>query len=208
VARPFLIAAQLIIFVLTCGILYWAKFLLVPIALAIMCAFVLQPGVSFLERHRIKRAPAVGILIAVAISIVGSLGWLIGSQLSGLLSDIPNYRDNIKEKMAKVRGLAGQNKFAEFQKTIKEVEEELDEEKSDAEAQAKTEAEPGSPPSANPAKEAINEEDLAIPVKVVAQRDLFDISIKEFDPYRRQRRRARGGRLALRRKSGDVRCRG
>lgn len=103
--RPVVVASQLLIFVLICVILYWGKFLLVPVTLAIFCAFVIHPPLRWLEKHGFKRGVTVGLMMAVTLSIVGSLGWVFTQQLTGLLSDIPSYRENIKEKIVGVKGM-------------------------------------------------------------------------------------------------------
>ncbi|MGH7854945.1 MAG: AI-2E family transporter, partial [Candidatus Binatia bacterium] len=60
--------------VLVVAILYWAQEVLVPIAIAILLTFVLNPVVSALERLRLGRVIAVGISVVLAFSILLGAG--------------------------------------------------------------------------------------------------------------------------------------
>ena len=41
------------------GLLYWLQPVVIPIALAILLTFLLSPLLTWLQRHRFPRAPAV-----------------------------------------------------------------------------------------------------------------------------------------------------
>lgn len=85
--------------------LYVAHEVLVPIALAILLSFMLAPVVRLLRRARLGRVPAVVLAVALALGIIVSLGGLIGTQFSQLLSDLPRYATTIEQKILRVRGL-------------------------------------------------------------------------------------------------------
>jgi predicted PurR-regulated permease PerM len=86
-------------------ILYWAQLILVPIAFAVLMAFVLAPVVSALQRW-IGRVPAV--LATVTLSFVGLalVGWLVTQQLASLAGVIPAYQQNIHQKIRDIRGFS------------------------------------------------------------------------------------------------------
>src|SRR5262245_1785803 len=90
---------------LAIAILYSAKLVLVPIAFAILMAFVLAPVVTALQRW-IGRVPAV--LAAVTMSSVGLalVGWLVTQQLASLVGEIPAYQQNIHQKIRDIRGFS------------------------------------------------------------------------------------------------------
>ena len=60
--------------VMIVAILYWAQEVLVPIAVALLITFVLNPVVSALERLRLGRVVSVVIATVFAFSILLSVG--------------------------------------------------------------------------------------------------------------------------------------
>lgn len=190
--RSLLVASQLLIFSIVCALLYWAQFLVVPIALAILCAFVLQPLVSAIERRGIKRVVCVIAVMAVALGILGFLGWIFAKQLNDLVGELPKYRQNIKEKLAGVRGMTDKSSISKLQDTFREVGEEIEAEKKAKEEQEEEQKEkereeaadsrsPDSQATPTPPRPAREEED-PVPVRVVTQEDLLDLSLSELGP--------------------------
>lgn len=83
--------------------LYFAKVVLVPIALAILFTFILATPVGWLERIRVPRFLAVLIMVLIAAGAIGSVGWVVTSQLVDATSQWPKYRTNIKSKIESIR---------------------------------------------------------------------------------------------------------
>src|SRR6478736_740049 len=81
------------------GTLYFAQALLIPLALALTLNFLLAPAVLLLEKARIPRTPAVGIVVIVAFCLIAGVGWVVTSQLLGVAIKLPNYRTNIRDKI-------------------------------------------------------------------------------------------------------------
>jgi predicted PurR-regulated permease PerM len=79
--------------------LYFARVMLVPLALAVLFTFVLAPLVSALERIRIPRFLAIFLVVGVAVSGIGIMGWTVGNQLIDVTNQLPSYKTNIKEKI-------------------------------------------------------------------------------------------------------------
>lgn len=88
--------------VLVIAALYLAKVVFLPFAFAILFAFLLAPLVSSLERIRFPRTLAVLLVIAGFAALLGSVGWLAGSQLIQMAGDLPKYQANIDRKLASV----------------------------------------------------------------------------------------------------------
>jgi predicted PurR-regulated permease PerM len=88
--------------VLVVAALYLAKVVFLPLAFAILFAFLLAPLVSSLQRFRLPRVLAVVLVIAGLAATLGSVGWLAGSQLIELAGDLPKYQANIDAKLARV----------------------------------------------------------------------------------------------------------
>jgi predicted PurR-regulated permease PerM len=86
--------------------LYLVQVIFIPLALAVLLAFLLGPLVRLLQKHGIPRAPSVVLVILLAAAFLGGLGWLIGSQLTELVEELPNYEANIKKKIEFVKGIS------------------------------------------------------------------------------------------------------
>jgi predicted PurR-regulated permease PerM len=81
--------------------------LLVPLALASLLAFLLAPASSRLERLGLRRTPAV-IAVCLAIGLLmGGVGWIATRELASLVAEAPRYRENLREKIASLRGPLG-----------------------------------------------------------------------------------------------------
>ncbi|MGK7866490.1 AI-2E family transporter [Falsiroseomonas sp. E2-1-a20] len=89
------------------AVLYFARELLVPLALAVLLSFVLAPIARALRRIGIPRV--VGVLAAVlaAVAVIGMLGLVMGRQLSELATDIPIYQWELNRKLASVNASGG-----------------------------------------------------------------------------------------------------
>jgi predicted PurR-regulated permease PerM len=85
--------------------LYFARDILVPLALAILLSFALGPLVMRLRRLRCGRVPSVMITVLLAVLLTAAVGTLIGSQVSELADQLPQYQTNITGKIRAVRGL-------------------------------------------------------------------------------------------------------
>jgi predicted PurR-regulated permease PerM len=79
--------------------LYFARVMLVPLALAVLFTFVLAPLVSALERIRIPRFVAIFLVVGIAVAGIGVMGWTVGNQLIDVTNQLPSYKTNIKEKI-------------------------------------------------------------------------------------------------------------
>src|SRR5689334_5844613 len=79
--------------------LYFAREVLIPIALAVLLSFVLSPLVDRLRGWRLWRVPSVLISVVVAIGIMLAIGGVIGTQIAQLARDIPKYSGTIEQKI-------------------------------------------------------------------------------------------------------------
>jgi predicted PurR-regulated permease PerM len=80
--------------------LYFTRVVLVPLALAILFAFLLAPVVRLLDRARIPRIiSSVGIVV-VTVAGLALLGWVVTGELVDVANQLPAYRSNIRAKIA------------------------------------------------------------------------------------------------------------
>jgi predicted PurR-regulated permease PerM len=106
--------------VLVTAVLYWGKVVLIPLALAVLLAFVLTPLVLRLERHGLRRTTSIVIAALVAFSSIGGILYLTGVEITAFaqaLRDDNRYEVNINKKLAPLYGfldqLEGLEKFGQ-----------------------------------------------------------------------------------------------
>lgn len=83
--------------------LYYGRLVLVPLALAVVLAFLLTPVVGWLEKCRLGRVPSVLVVLVLAFALVGSLGWIVTGQLINVVDQFPSYRSTIDDKIQSLR---------------------------------------------------------------------------------------------------------
>ncbi len=93
--------------VLTLVVLYLAKEVLVPLALAVLFSFLLGPQIRRLEHWGFRRVPAVMLVTAVFFCFFAVVGWITASQVMDLAAKIPAYQGNIQSKLEALRGQGG-----------------------------------------------------------------------------------------------------
>lgn len=81
------------------AILYFARPVLVPVALAILLTFVASPLVNWTERWVKRRAVSVTIATLILCGVVGGLTVLVGRQFLSLADELPTYRDRVVSKV-------------------------------------------------------------------------------------------------------------
>lgn len=82
-------------------LLYFGAGIFVPLVLATLLAFALNPLVSWMNR-RLGLPDAIAVILAVmlAIAIIGSFAALAGSQITNLVQELPRYRLIIQDKVS------------------------------------------------------------------------------------------------------------
>jgi predicted PurR-regulated permease PerM len=90
-------------FVLVIAALYIGRDIFVPLALAVLLSFMLAPLVSWLQRHRVPRIPAVVGVVVMAFVVVGGFGFVVAGQLTQLAENLPDYQSNIQAKIRAIK---------------------------------------------------------------------------------------------------------
>lgn len=85
--------------------LYLAREVLIPITLAILLSFVLAPIVELLRRIHLPHVLSVLVAVVIGLGAIGVIGGVIGVQVAGLASDVPQYATTIEAKVAALRGM-------------------------------------------------------------------------------------------------------
>ncbi len=84
--------------------LYLAREVMIPFALALTLTFLLTPAVMLLERLRVGRIASVLVVLVISMVALGGIGWVVGNQLLEVADDLPNYRQNVHNRIAAFHG--------------------------------------------------------------------------------------------------------
>jgi predicted PurR-regulated permease PerM len=133
-------------FTLVVAVLYVAQAVLMPFALAVLFTFFLAPIVVVLQRLGIGRVMAVILVTIIMLGVIGGVAYVVGTQVASLGDELPQYRSNIRQKIADVRWFGRDTSIQKMQKTVKEAVEDVN----------KTEGRKSTPP-APPAHVIIDE---------------------------------------------------
>ncbi|WP_348269710.1 AI-2E family transporter [Edaphobacter paludis] len=85
--------------ILVIAVLYFAREVFVPLALAGLLAFLMAPAAVRLERWGVKRAPAALLVIFLSLTGAGVLGWVMLGQIYNLAVELPQYQQNLTGKI-------------------------------------------------------------------------------------------------------------
>jgi predicted PurR-regulated permease PerM len=103
---PSLATGTTIIGAITVAALYFGRDVFVPVALAILLAFMLAPLVLLLRRLRAGRVPSVLIAVLFAFLVMFGIGTLIGSQMAQLAGNLALYESTIIRKIESLQSAA------------------------------------------------------------------------------------------------------
>ncbi len=117
--RSFLILGTV---VLAIAALYWAQRVLIPVALAILFAFILTPAVLFFQRHGLKRVLAVLLVTLLAFTLLGGLVVGLTVEVHDLSLEILNHKANILHKLEDLQG-SGPGIFSDIFTMFKDISE-------------------------------------------------------------------------------------
>lgn len=99
-ALPLFTALAVTVLILSVSsILYLGREIFVPFALGILLSFILAPIVIKLQRLRVPRIMAISGAILAATVVILALGFLIATQVTALVGEIPSYRVTVEQKL-------------------------------------------------------------------------------------------------------------
>jgi predicted PurR-regulated permease PerM len=118
-------AASAIALLIAAAVLYLAREVLIPFALAGLLAFLLAPAVRRLERWKLGRVLSTCLVVAFGFSVIGAIATVAGGQAVSLAAKLPEYRKNVTAKIRDLRK-PGVGKIAQAQKALKDLEKQAD----------------------------------------------------------------------------------
>jgi len=108
--------------------LYFGQAVFVPLALAVILAFVLAPPVRVLRRFGLPNSPAVFLVVVLAFACIFAIGALLTQQVTSLADELPRYQITLKEKIKALKLVASGRGGAieRASNTLKDLKEELE----------------------------------------------------------------------------------
>jgi predicted PurR-regulated permease PerM len=103
--------------------LFFARDVIIPIALAVLLTFLLAPLVTRLERW-LGRIAAVLLVVVLIFGALGGAGYVLTRQVIDLGAKLPDYKDNIQTKLRSFQIQKG-GMFSEFTATVEELKKDL-----------------------------------------------------------------------------------
>jgi len=115
---------SLITIALVTAVLYFARDVLIPLALAVLITFILTPSVQRLQKMRLGRVPAVLLVVILAFGGIGAVGWMMGAQIVDFAETLPKYEQNIRSKAGALHG-GGASALNQAKQTVEHLQEEI-----------------------------------------------------------------------------------
>jgi predicted PurR-regulated permease PerM len=112
--------------ILAIACLYWARVVLMPVALALLATFLLSPVVALVRRTGVHRVAAVIVVVTLTVALVAGIGWALFSQLTLLANDLPQYRATIARKITDVQRVGKRGALRKVEETAHDVLEQID----------------------------------------------------------------------------------
>jgi predicted PurR-regulated permease PerM len=96
------VGSSLLTIFLVMAALYFGREVFVPLALAALLSFLLVPVSIRLERWGLPRAFASLLVVFLSLAAVATLGWVMLGQVYSLAIELPQYEQNITQKIDKL----------------------------------------------------------------------------------------------------------
>lgn len=113
--------ATFVLVILAIGCLYVASPILIPVVLAVLATFLLNPLVNALQRRGLPRILAVLAVLAAAAGVGLIVGALLISQLIQFSAELPRYEQNVARRIDQLQKSNQDSPLARFQQFFEHV---------------------------------------------------------------------------------------
>jgi predicted PurR-regulated permease PerM len=127
-------------FALIAALLYFAKEVFIPIALALLFTFLLAPLVMRLQKWKLPKGVAIVMAVALTFAIVAFVAWLVSTQFIALAGQLPKYEKNLQIKVHQLKGSQSPGVFSRATGILRSLQQDFE---SVAEEAARPKPEPG-----------------------------------------------------------------
>jgi predicted PurR-regulated permease PerM len=107
--------------------LYYGRDILIPLAIAFLITFALNPPVTWLVRRGLPRLLATSLVMALVVGTLATLGIILGAQVRSIAVELPAYQTTMLRKLSDLRqSLKAPGSFDGVLKTVERVQKEVD----------------------------------------------------------------------------------
>lgn len=111
----------------TVAILYFARDVFLPLAIAVLLTFALAPIVSWLRRLGVPKLPAVITCVIAAFAVVSMFSFVVATQVAQVAENVPTYQANIVEKIRSLKESGSGNGIIErLGRVVERIGQEID----------------------------------------------------------------------------------
>lgn len=118
-------SSSLVALLVVAAVLYFAREVLIPFALAILLAFLLAPAVRRLERWKLGRVASTLVVVLLGFSLIAAVAGVAGQQAVSLAANLPQYRANVSEKIRWLKEPGG-GQLSRAAEAIRDLEQQAD----------------------------------------------------------------------------------
>ena len=116
--------SSIIALLIAAAVLYLAQEVLIPLAVALLLAFLLAPVVRKLEAWKLGRIPSTVIVALLGFGIIFGIAGVAATQAIALGGQLPEYRHNIVKKLNALRHPKRDTSIGKAAEAIKDIEKE------------------------------------------------------------------------------------
>jgi predicted PurR-regulated permease PerM len=116
-----IVLTSTVVGIVVLAVLYWAQAVFIPIAMAVFFTFLLATPVTALQRRGVGRTPSVLLVVLAAAMVLGGVIWVVGAQARSLVSESPQYTENIKGKIKSLRQMGHGPGTKRLEEMIEEI---------------------------------------------------------------------------------------
>jgi len=102
-------------------VLYWARAVCIPLALAIFFTFVLSPLVHVLQRRGLSRVPSVLVVVTGTLVALGLVAYLVTQQTVSLIKTLPDHAEEVKEKIHTIQSYTSSEDNERVNRTVDDL---------------------------------------------------------------------------------------
>jgi predicted PurR-regulated permease PerM len=112
--------------VIAATVLFVARDIFVPLAIAGLLTFVLTPPMLWLRHHGLGRALAAIAVVLLAFFVIAGFGAIVVGEVASLTKEMPSYTPNIENKLHRLRDAVPVDRlFQQGEQLIQELRDEL-----------------------------------------------------------------------------------
>lgn len=114
--------SSIIALLIAAGVLYLAQEVLIPLAVALLLAFLLAPAVRRLEQWKLGRIASTLVVALFGFGVIFGIAGIAMSQAISLGAQLPEFRHNIVKKIQAIRHPKRDTNIGKAAEAIKDIE--------------------------------------------------------------------------------------